>query len=68
MQVARIMLDTLGWESEWKNKKKKLSASGSNVKCHELFHIIFVPNKHMPFGGEQLVFGLAHIFWWVYGI
>jgi hypothetical protein len=38
------------------------------VKCHELFHIVFVPNGHMPLGGEHLVFGLTHAFWWVYGI
>ncbi len=32
------------------------------------FHIIFVHNKHMPFGDEQLMFGSTHISWWVYGI
>jgi hypothetical protein len=33
-----------------------------------LFHIVFVPTGHMPFSGEQLVIGLAHTSWWVYGI
>jgi hypothetical protein len=31
-----------------------------NVKCRGLFHIVFVPNGHMPLGGEQLMFKLAH--------
>ncbi len=38
------------------------------MKCHGLFHIVFVFNGHMPLGGEQLVFKLAHTSWWVYGI
>jgi hypothetical protein len=29
------------------------------VKCHGLFHIIFVLNGHMFLGGEHVVFGLA---------
>jgi hypothetical protein len=39
---------------------KKTWTSVGNVKCHGLFHIVFVPNGHMPLGGEQLVFGLPH--------
>jgi len=31
-----------------------------NVKCHGLPHIVSIPNGHMPLGGEQVVFGLAH--------
>jgi hypothetical protein len=44
---------------EWTKFLKTWNGVG-NVKCHGLFHIVFVPNGHMPFGGEQLVFGLAH--------
>jgi hypothetical protein len=57
-------------EVERMNKKIKqnLCTGVRHVKCHGLFHIVFVLNKHMPFGGEQLVFGLAHISWWVYWI
>ncbi len=47
---------------------KKLFTSVGNVKCRGLFHVVFVPNKHMPCGGEQLMFELAHIYWWVYEI
>jgi len=35
----------------------------NNVKCHWLFHIVSIPNGHMPLGGEQVVFGFAHTFW-----
>jgi len=38
------------------------------LKCHGLFHIIFVPNKNTSFGGEQSMFELTHISWWVYWI
>jgi hypothetical protein len=38
------------------------------VKCHGLFHIVFVLNGHMPLGGEHVMFILAHTSWWVYGI
>jgi hypothetical protein len=31
---------------------KNLFIGVRNVKCHGQFHIIFLPNKHMPFGGE----------------
>jgi len=34
-----------------------------NVKCRELFHIVFVFNGHMPLSGEQVLFGLAHTSW-----
>jgi hypothetical protein len=49
------------------NENFKITCVG-NVKCHGLFCIVFVPNGHMLLGGEQLVFGLAHTSWWVYGI
>jgi hypothetical protein len=45
---------------------KKASLNGiNNVKCHRLSHIVLIPNGHMLLGGEQVVFGFAHTFWWV---
>ncbi len=49
LQVTRAVLNTRGWDSE---QKKKTWTSVGNVKCHGLFHIVFVLNGHMPFGGE----------------
>jgi len=50
-------------EREHKNKK---TLNGIDiVKCHQLFHIVPIPNGHMPLGGEHVVFGLAHTFQWV---
>jgi hypothetical protein len=63
----KIVLDARGWQNKQKNLKK-LFISVGNVKCCELFHIVFVPNNHVPFGGEQSMFRLPHISWWVYGI
>ncbi len=31
---------------------KNLFINVGNVKCCGQFHIVFVPNKHMPFGVE----------------
>ncbi len=44
-----MVLNARGWKSDW----EKITWIGvGNVKCHGLFHIVFVPNGHMPFGGE----------------
>jgi hypothetical protein len=66
LQVAKMVLNARGWENDWKYKITWIVVG--NVKCHGLFHIVFVPNGHMPLGGEQVMFGLAHTSWWVYGI
>jgi hypothetical protein len=56
-------------EVERVNKNLKIIWNGvNNVKCFGLPHIIYVLNGHMPLGGEQVVFGLAHTSWWVNGI
>jgi hypothetical protein len=61
-----MVFDAKGWESE---QKQKITWIGvGNVKCHGLSHILFVSTRHMPIGGEHVVFGLAHTSWWVYGI
>ncbi len=41
-------------EVEKMDKNKiKFKTSVSNVKCCGLFHIVFVPNRYMPLGGEH---------------
>jgi hypothetical protein len=48
-------------EVERVNKNFKIIWNGvNNVKCFGLPHIVSVLNGHMPLGGEQVVFGLAH--------
>jgi hypothetical protein len=53
---------------EGEQKFKKSWIGVGDIKCHGLFHIVFVFNGHMHFGGEHVVFGLAHTSWWVYEI
>jgi hypothetical protein len=54
-------------EVEKVHENKKIALNGiNNVNCHQLPHIISILNGHMPLGGEQVVFGLAHTSWWVY--
>jgi len=65
VQVARIVLEV---ERENEKIKKYMFIGVHYLKCHGLFHIVFVLNKSMSFGGEQSMFGLTNISWWVYWI
>jgi hypothetical protein len=63
VQVTRMVLDTRGWERAW---KEKTTLNGiDNIKCHWLLHIVSIHNGHMLLNDEQVVFELAHTFWWV---
>jgi hypothetical protein len=39
-------------EVEKEHENKKTLNGIDNVKCHRLFHIVSIPNGHMPLGGE----------------
>jgi hypothetical protein len=39
----------------------KMFIGAHYLKCHGLFHIVFILNENMSFGGEQSMFRLTQI-------